>query len=93
MNIYMATEEKILDRALYKKIKGMDREAMERTIQTVFAMGYDKAIEECPVDVNLEELENELSQIKGIGQNRLKEIMEVIEDFLSKSEVKAKNEK
>ena len=66
---------------------------MERTIQTVFAMGYDKAIEECPVDVNLEELENELGQIKGIGQNRLKEIMEVIEAFLSKSEVKAKNEK
>lgn len=89
----MATEEKILDRALYKKIKGMDRETMERTIQTVFTMGYDKAIEECPVDVNLEELENELSQIKGIGQNRLKEIMEVIEAFLSKSEVKAKNEK
>lgn len=70
-----------LDRALYKRIKGFDKAQMQQFITNI----YDTAVEDMQgnaVSVDMEKLRSELSQIKGIGENRLNEIMVVIENVL-----------
>ena len=39
-------EQQLLDRALYKKVKGMDRVAMEQTFKNMYQIGYDAALKE-----------------------------------------------
>lgn len=56
-----------LDRALYRKIKGMNREALESLIQEFYNMGKESA--ETP-RVDMEALKAEISAIKGIGETR-----------------------
>lgn len=56
-----------LDRALYRKIKGMNREALESLIQEFYNMGKESV--EKP-DVDMEALKAEISAIKGIGENK-----------------------
>lgn len=75
-------EQQLLDRALYKKVKGMDRVAMEQTFKNMYQIGYDAALKEGTVELNTDKLRAEISQIKGIGENRLNEIMAVIENNL-----------
>lgn len=75
-------EQQLFDRALYKKVKGMDRAAMEQTFKNMYQIGYDAALKEGAVELNTEKLRAEISQIKGIGENRLNEIMAVIENNL-----------
>ena len=75
-------EQQLFDRALYKKVKGMDRAAMEQTFKNMYQIGYDAALKEGAVELNTEKLLAEISQIKGIGENRLNEIMAVIENNL-----------
>ena len=67
-----------LDRALYKRIKGFDKAQMQQFITNI----YDTAVEDMQgnaASVDMEKHRSELSQIKGIGENRLNEIMVVIE--------------
>ena len=54
-----------LDRALYRKIKGMNRETLELLIQEFYNMGKESV--EKP-DVDMEALKAEISAIKGIGE-------------------------
>ncbi len=69
-------EEKMLDRATYKKIKSMTREEM----QIFLTNYYQNAVEDAErTTVNLENLRSALSEIKGVGEKRLDEIMGVIE--------------
>ena len=75
-------EQQLFDRALYKKVKGMDRAAMEQTFKNMYQIGYDAALKEGAVDLDTEKLRAEIGQIKGIGENRLNEIMAVIENNL-----------
>ena len=75
-------EQQLLDRALYKKVKGMDRAAMEETFKNMYKIGYEAALKEGAVELNTDKLRAEIGQIKGIGENRLNEIMTVIEDNL-----------
>lgn len=75
-------EQQLLDRALYKKVKGMDRVAMGQTFKNMYQIGYDAALKEGTVELNTDKLRAEISQIKGIGENRLNEIMAVIENNL-----------
>lgn len=75
-------EQQLLDRALYKKVKGMDRVAMEQTFKNMYQIGYDAALKEGTVKLNTDKLRAEISQIKGVGENRLNEIMAVIENNL-----------
>lgn len=75
-------EENILDRALYKQIKNMNRDEMEGFLKRVFENGYKKAVSEnvsaCS-DVDLDKLRKEIGKINGIGTKRLDEIMAIIE--------------
>ena len=68
-----------LDRALYRKIKGMNREALESLIQEFYNMGKE-SVEK--LDVDIEALKAEISAIKGIGEARQDEIMKVIQRHL-----------
>jgi len=68
--------EMILDRGLYKKIKSMDRATMNSFIQDVYQQGADSTDAKA---IDYDALKADLSQIKGIGESRLAEIMEVID--------------
>ena len=73
--------EELVNRALYKQIKSMNRAEMETLVRNVFAQGYQRAEEEThPIDYD--SLRADLSKIKGIGENRLNEIMTVIDKHI-----------
>lgn len=72
-------EQKMLDRATYKKIKGMTREEMQNFLTNY----YNNVMEDTEVPtLDLSELWKELGNIKGIGEKRLDEIMAAIEKHL-----------
>lgn len=75
----MDKKEPIIDRALYKKIKSMDRETMNRFVQNMYQQGYDDAQAQ---SIDYDKLRADLSQIKGIGESRLNEIMSVIDKHI-----------
>lgn len=70
-----------LDRALYKRIKGFDKAQMQQFISNIYQTAVDD-MQDDAVNLDIEKLRSELSQIKGIGENRLNEIMAVIENHL-----------
>ncbi len=62
--------------------QSMDRAAMEETFKNMYQIGYEAALKEGAVELNTDKLRAEIGQIKGIGENRLNEIMAVIESNL-----------
>lgn len=72
-------EQKMLDRATYKKIKSMTREEMQNFLTNYYNNVMEDA--ETPM-LDLGELRTELGSIKGVGEKRLDEIMAVIERHL-----------
>ncbi len=64
-----------MDRTLYRRIKGMNREQMEAVIHEFYDMGAKSAEN---VSVDMEAIRQDIGQIKGVGAGRLDEIMEVI---------------
>ncbi len=69
-------EQKMLDRATYKKIKSMTREEMQNFLTNY----YNNVMEDVNAPtLNLGELRTEIGSIKGVGEKRLDEIMAVIE--------------
>lgn len=73
-------QEIVLDRALYKKIKAMDKQQMQNFLVSL----YNNAQTDMnAASVDLTELRNEIGAIRGIGENRLNEIMSVIEKHLA----------
>ena len=77
-------EQKMLDRATYKKIKGMTREEMQNFLTNYYNNVMEDA--EAPT-LDLGALRKELGGIKGVGEKRLDEIMAVIERHLGESNV------
>lgn len=78
------TMAEFLDRALYRKIKGMNRKALESLIQEFYNMGKESA--EKP-DVDMEALKAEISAIKGIGATQGQdEILKAVQRHLCPSE-------
>ena len=73
------SEERIIDRETYRKIKKMSREEMQGFLMR-YAEGLLEDKDEKTIDLSA--LENELRKVKGIGEKRLEEIMTVIEKFL-----------
>ena len=72
-------EQKMLDRATYKKIKGMSREEM----QIFLTNYYHNVMENAEAStLDLGELRKKIGSIKGVGEKRLDEIMAVIEKHL-----------
>ena len=79
-------EEMLFDRALYKKVKNMDRAAMEQTFKNVYEIGYKAALNETSsVLLDTDALRTDIGRVKGIGDKRLDEIMSIIEIHLIKS--------
>ena len=70
--------EELVNRALYKHIKSMNRVEMESFLRNIFNQGYERAKSETH-SIDYDSLRADLSKIKGIGENRLKEIMTVID--------------
>ncbi len=64
-----------MDRDLYRKIKGMNRNDMSDFLEKVYAMGAE---DNKSVDLDL--LRERIGQVKGIGEVRLNEIMGIIEE-------------
>ena len=78
-------KEELVNRALYKRIKSMNRAEMESFVRNVYQQGYEKAEEEThPIDYD--SLRADLSKIKGIGESRLNEIMTVIDNHIKNND-------
>ena len=72
-------EQKMLDRATYKKIKSMTRDEMQNFLTNY----YNNVMEDANAPtLDLDELRKEIGGIKGVGEKRLDEIMAVIEKHL-----------
>ena len=73
------SENHVLDRETYRKIKKMSREEMHN-----FLMRYADGLlaDEDNKTIDLPALEDDLRQVKGIGAKRLEEIMKIIEKHL-----------
>ncbi|MGN0183106.1 MAG: hypothetical protein ACI4WS_01930 [Oscillospiraceae bacterium] len=72
-----------LSRDTYKKIKAFNREQMEQFIAEIYKEAEERYSETA---VDLDQLRAEIGQIKGIGENRLNEIMAVVERNMNDSE-------
>ena len=71
-------EQKIIDRDTYRVVKKMSREELQ-----AFLMRYtNRLLENDGKSIDLREVEKDLRQIKGIGDKRIEEIMDVIEKHL-----------
>ena len=80
----MAEQEQFsLSRDTYKKIKAFNREQMEQFITEIYKEAEERYSETA---VDLDQLRAEIGQIKGIGENRLNDIMAVVERNLNDSE-------
>ena len=74
----------LLDRNLYRQIKSMDKDTMTRTLANIYQMGKDEAMQGIDaVDIDLDKMRSELGAVKGIGEVRLNQIMEIIKDNLN----------
>ena len=65
----------IISRELYKKIKSMNREQIQVFATQIYVDGIN-SVETANID--LDKLRTEIGAIKGIGESRLNEIMDVI---------------
>ena len=69
-----------VDRDTYKQVKRMDREKMSQFLTDVYDMGYEDGKSEC---ISLIEIEKRFSEINGIGKKRVKELMDVLVEYLA----------
>lgn len=69
-----------IDRETYKQTKKMDREKMSQFLTDIYDMGYEDGKSEC---ISLIEIEKRFSQINGIGKKRVKELMNVLAEYLA----------
>ena len=87
--------EPLLDRDTYRRIKKMDRAALEGLIQDIFERGRKKGLAEAGVIIaedaelsdggdtlDLRAVESEIRAIRGIGEKRAEEIMLIFEKHL-----------
>lgn len=85
-------KDNLLNRELYRKIKSMDRIAMERTLNNIYDMGAKEALANAVIDLDMDKLRNELSTVSGIGEKRLEQIMEIIKRNIAEADGKGGTE-
>ena len=62
----------------------MDKDTMTRTLANIYQMGkYDAMQGIDAVDIDLDKMRSEIGAVKGIGEVRLNQIMEIIKDNLN----------
>ena len=78
----MENEQKTVEltRTLYKELKAMNREQMQKVLTNIYQQGAE-SVEHGAIE--FESLREEIGKINGIGEKRLDEIMAVIESFIS----------
>ena len=81
----------LLDRNTYKSIKKMDRASLEALIQDIHESGRRKGLKEAAgddhtgepeINLDLRELERQIKAVKGVGEKRAEEIMQIVEHWL-----------
>ena len=72
-------KENLLNRDLYRKIKSMDKAAMEQTLNNIYEMGAKDALANAVIDLDMDKLRSEIGTVNGIGDKRLEQIMEIIQ--------------
>ena len=78
----------LLTRDLYRSIKSMNRETMEKTINNIYDMGAKDALENAVIDLDMGKLAAEIGTINGIGDKRLEQIMEIIQRNIKEADEK-----
>lgn len=72
-------EKELLNRNLYRQIKSMDKNELSRTLNNIYEMGKEDAMKGIEaVDIDMDKLRSQIGAIKGIGETRLNQIMEII---------------
>ena len=88
MEIYGMPKANLLTRDLYRSIKVMNREAMEKTINNIYDMGAKDALANAVIDMDMDKLRQDLSSVSGIGEKRLEQIMDIIQRNIKESDDK-----
>ena len=78
----------LLTRDLYRSIKAMNRETMEKTINNIYDMGAKDALENAVIDLDVDKIRTEIGAINGIGEKRLEQIMEIIQRNIADADKK-----
>ena len=73
-------QKEVFDRALYKKINGMVGINMEAFLIVMYVVGAESVK---AVNVDMEALRTDIGKVKGIGESRLNEIMDIINKHLT----------
>lgn len=68
----------LLRREDYKRVKKMDRQQFESFCKNLYMTAYEEGRKSVP-GIDISEVRKAISETKGIGQSRLKSIMESIE--------------
>lgn len=78
----------LLTRDLYRSIKSMNRETMEKTINNIYDMGAKDALENAVIDLDIGKIRTEIGAVSGIGEKRLEQIMEIIQRNIREADEK-----
>ena len=78
----------LLTRDLYRQIKSMNRDAMEKTINNIYDMGAKDALENAVIDLDIGKIRTEIGAVSGIGEKRLEQIMEIIQRNIREADEK-----
>ena len=78
----------LLTRDLYRSIKSMNRETMEKTINNIYDMGVKDALENAVVDLDIGKIRTEIGAVSGIGEKRLEQIIEIIQRNIKEADDK-----
>ena len=77
-------EKELLNRNLYRQIKSMDKNELSRTLNNIYKMGKEDAMKGIEaIDIDMDKLRSQIGAIKGIGETRLNQIMEIISEHLN----------
>lgn len=87
------SKENILTRDLYRKIKSMDKAAMEQTLNNIYEMGAKDALDNAVIDLDIGRIRSEIGAVNGIGEKRLEQIMEIVQRNIAEADSQsARNE-
>ena len=78
----------LLTRDLYRSIKSMNRETMEKTINNIYDMGAKDALENAVIDLDIGKIRTEIGAVSGIGEKRLEQIMDIIQRNIKEADDK-----
>ena len=77
-------ERELLNRNLYRQIKSMDKAELGRIPNNIYEMGKEDAMKGIEaVDIDLDKLRSQIGAIKGIGEIRFDQIVEIIFENLN----------